>query len=63
MIMKRVGEKMLPDSKNNNHIGHKNWKRLSPSQQRAIRKDRQNARRLLDEFKKQNEDITKFKKS
>jgi hypothetical protein len=35
---------------NDNHIGRKAWKRLSPNQKRAIIKDRKNARKLATEF-------------
>jgi hypothetical protein len=36
-----------------NHIGHKAWRRLSPGQKRAIINDRKNARKIYDEFLKQ----------
>lgn len=39
----------------NNHIGQKNWNRLTPGQKRHIIKNRQNARKILEEIKKNKE--------
>lgn len=34
----------------NNHIGKKTWKRLSPQQKHAIKKNRKNAHKLAKVF-------------